>query len=97
MNVYEGLPGDLVWQMYSLAQGDIVFAPELLGAIYPGTPFYIPYRGTIKAQGVKTRTFVLNPLGVGYVPLYEQALYYNATESFTVSNPEFVTLLDPGA
>ncbi|MFT5287650.1 MAG: hypothetical protein ACI8TQ_003838 [Planctomycetota bacterium] len=96
VNLFLGQPGDFIWQMFSVNQLASVFSPAVLGAIYPGSPFFFKYRGKLDATGMKTRTVTLVPFGLPFVPLYEQVLYYNATEEFTVSNPQNVTLLGPG-
>jgi len=35
----------------------------------------------------------LNDTGIDFIPLYEQAFFYNAVDEFTVSHPRFVALL----
>jgi hypothetical protein len=93
-NGFRGQPFDFLWQMFSVNPGTIVYSPLITGVIYPGNPFFLRFRGLLDAAGEKTLTTTIVDTGLAFVPLYEQALFYNATEEFTVSNPQLVLLLD---
>jgi hypothetical protein len=93
-NQFSGQPFDFLWQMFSVNPGTIVYSPLITGVIYPGNPFFLRFRGVLDAAGEKTLSTTIADTGLAFVPLYEQALFYNTTEGFTVSNPQLVLLLD---
>lgn len=90
--VFNGQPFDLTWHIIGFdTNSATVYLPDFLGAFHPGgAPTFFQYRGLLNGNGKKTFNFTLIPTGLDYVPVYEQALMYNATEGFVASNPVFV-------
>jgi len=90
--VFNGQPFDLTWHIIGFdTNPTTVYLPDFLGAFHPGgAPTFFQYRGLLNGNGKKTFNFTLIPTGLDYVPVYEQALMYNATEGFVASNPVFV-------
>jgi len=92
---FVGVPFDFTWHLFAIETGTVVYMPDILGAFYPGgATLLVEYRGRLKASGMKTLSFTLSSLGITYVPVFQQALMYNATEGFVASNPRQVVLLD---
>lgn len=89
-----GEPFDLVWIALSPTQSPVPAPPDLFGAVYPGSPLFVFKLGALDAGGTKVLDFVLSPTGLDFVPIFEQAFFFNATEGFTISNPRLVALID---
>lgn len=94
--LFQGEPFDLVWQMIAVdANSSPVYQPEILGAVHPGgSPSVILFRGVLDETGTLNRSMTLGAVGQDFVPIYQQAFTYNATEGFVASNPRFSAMLE---
>ena len=90
---FTGQPFDMIWILYSLNPGMNITTPVLPGVGMRTSEQFLFYMGKLNAAGTRTRTLTLNPIGVDYLPLFEQAFYINLTDGLTSSNPRVAGLI----
>jgi len=94
-STYSGLEGDAVFSFWSLAQG--ATPHPLLGGlpIVPALPpLSLDFKGAAPAGGSLQGHATVLGLGIPAATIHVQALFYNVTEGFVLSNPQMVLLLD---
>lgn len=94
-STYTGLEGDAVFSFWALAQGPTPH-PLLAGLpILPSLPpLSLDFKGSAPAGGVLQASGTVLGLGLPAATIYLQALFYNVSEGFVLSNPQMVLLLD---
>lgn len=92
---FSGLPGETVWYVFSGGASSFFFA-GLLGTLVLDFPLYVIPAGTLGAGGTLdvSATPPLTPGFDGQV-FYLQALFFDATLGFTLSDAGTLTVLDP--
>ena len=86
-------PFDLAWIFFSLDPGLNIYAPVLSNVINPTPNQFALFLGMLNGAGTKTKSFTLNPIGMDYIALYEQAFYFNVVDGLTSSNPRVAALI----
>lgn len=93
-NTLVGNSGELTWILYSTSPGLNEFLPTVADPIFPGSPGFLLFTGTTNFAGLVTKSVTVGDFGLDYLPLYEQAFFYNPTFGFIASNPRMAVLVD---
>lgn len=94
-----GEPGDLAVSFFSIAQvGAVFLAPTVaLGPGFIGAPFELQGLGVLDATGEAELSVPTGGLITGFqgVPLYNQAVYFDAGLFARIGSPTLILFLDP--
>lgn len=90
----DGRPLDRAWFVWSLEPGLAAFQPSFSGAFLGAAPFRFVFLGSLSPAGSLDIHGVPPSLGVDFLVLYEQALFWSAGDGLVLGNGQAVVILD---